>query len=174
MTRVLRRDSDSSLITAKALRPVASKEEGRALLSEEGRRFPLRLSGGQIDIEILGQDPRWLYPTLHAIQHLSRLEANWDSYGAPPVAPSAIVHALNVLGTILDDDSPTPIVVPTAAGNVQLEWHQGGIDVEICCSAQGRVSAYLYNHSNHQEEELAIVGPEELERLSTVLRGILA
>ena len=108
------------------------------------------------------------------MQHLDRLEPNWDSYGAPKVSSQAIVQALKTLGGILDDDSPAPTVVPTSAGNVQLEWHEGGVDLEIRCSPAGPVSAYLYEHATGAEEELAHVGPDELARLAGVIRRIQA
>ena len=55
MTRVLGRDSESSLLTAKELRPPSGREEGRALLSDQDRLFPLRLSGGSIHIQVLAR-----------------------------------------------------------------------------------------------------------------------
>ena len=73
----------------------------------------------------------WLLPTAKALCELLALPADWDSYGALPVKPSRVFAALELLLGIMGDDSPKPSVVPTSRGGVQLEWHMGGIDLEI-------------------------------------------
>src|SRR5829696_8668967 len=147
MTNVLDRESQSSLLTARVLRPTPPREPGRGLLSDDVRTIPFRLSEGEVQITIHGQGPSWLFSTLHVMQRLDRLEHNWDSYGAPRISSMAIAQALETLGWLLEYNGVEAIVVPTSSGDVQLEWHQRGVDLEIRCSASGPISAYFYDHS---------------------------
>ena len=75
--------------------------------------------------------PRWLGPTSEALNRLSSLGANWDSYGALPIDPAHLVSAIELLSLIMRESTPVPSVVPTTQGSVQLEWHTRGVDLEI-------------------------------------------
>lgn len=75
--------------------------------------------------------PAWLRPTTGALDSLLDLPTNWDSYGARPVSHDCATYSLEVLHSILRDDTPPPQIVPTPAGGIQLEWHTRGIDLEI-------------------------------------------
>ena len=75
--------------------------------------------------------PGWLSPTIDKFIELLALPTNWDSYGAWPIDPKCALAALRLLGRIMHNDSPPPSVVPTNRGSVQLEWHTGGVDLEI-------------------------------------------
>ena len=76
-------------------------------------------------------DPPWLQPTVQALEELLMLPAGWDSYGARPVDPQHALAMVHMLYGIMRDTSPAPSVVPTNRGGVQVEWHRGGIDLEI-------------------------------------------
>lgn len=79
------------------------------------------------------------------IAALEALPPGWDSYGGLPPAPAAIAaahsltFALHLAGRL---DGLSPSVVPGAAGQVQLEWHASGMDLEIEFDADGGC-AYL-------------------------------
>lgn len=79
----------------------------------------------------------------HVVQQLVsllKLESGWDSYGAPPISPIATQQAHVFLVT---SKSPRrPSIVPTAKGGVQLEWHDGDVDVEIECLPSGSAKFY--------------------------------
>jgi hypothetical protein len=75
--------------------------------------------------------PAWVYPVLARFCRLLDLPANWDSYGARPVHPQAVVHAIAFLGRLMRGEAPVPNIVPTVEGNVQVEWHRNGLDLEI-------------------------------------------
>lgn len=172
MTRVM--DLDGALLTTSTLQPrPASGSANRSLLSEPLSQFPLRLCEGEVWIRLKGPGPDWLYPTLSAMQHLDRLEPDWDSYGAPRVDSEAILRALQTLSVLLDNvDGPPPIVVPTSAGDVQLEWHQGGVDLEIRCSRAGAFSIYFFDHGTGREEEVGNIDSDVLDRFAAILRRI--
>jgi hypothetical protein len=78
-----------------------------------------------------GDAAPWVEPTLRSLGNLFVLPAGWDSYGALAPDLSCVLAAWRLLTTVLRDDSPTPAVVPTARGGVQLEWHRNGTDLEI-------------------------------------------
>ena len=69
------------------------------------------------------------------LQSLLRMELGWDSYGAQAVSPRAVETALAFLSRLLA--LPQPSIVPTPAGGIQLEWHDGRVDIEIECSPEG-------------------------------------
>jgi hypothetical protein len=68
---------------------------------------------------------------------LMRLEPGWDSYGAQVISPRAVEAALAFL--VQSSTKPRPSVVPTSNGGIQLEWHNGRIDIEIECMPNGNV-----------------------------------
>lgn len=71
---------------------------------------------------------------------LEALQQGWDSYGGLPPAPAAIKAARSLaLALHLTDhlDDLPPSVVPGAAGQVQMEWHASGMDLEVEFDADG-------------------------------------
>lgn len=102
--------------------------------------YPLPRS--KLVIALQGEPPAWVEPTLLALGRLMMLQPNWDSYGARAVDAGCVWDALQLLTRALSDASPTPAVVPTNKGWVQLEWHTGGIDLEIEVLAPGRYSVF--------------------------------
>lgn len=69
------------------------------------------------------------------------LPANWDGYGAPRIEERALFLARSLAEVIT---AHPPQVVAGGSGSVQLEWHQNGLDVELCVSPDGKsVSAYI-------------------------------
>ena len=76
-------------------------------------------------------DSAMIQDTIQAITDLLELPRNWDSYGAPRIAPQNIREALWFTKNIMRPDAQAPQVVPTVRGGVQLEWHTDGVNVEI-------------------------------------------
>jgi len=89
------------------------------------------LPGYELVIKPVFELPVWVAPTVQGLKELLDLPSDWNSYGARAVAPSHVDAALQVLSRIMRHDTPAPAVVPTNRGGVQLEWHTGGIDLEI-------------------------------------------
>lgn len=77
------------------------------------------------------QMPSWLEPTEKRLSSLLGLEPNWDGYGASEVQFDEAVRALQMLIRVLGPDSPQPSVVPLSTGGLQVEWHRGGMHLEI-------------------------------------------
>lgn len=70
-------------------------------------------------------------PSVIALREMRNLEANWDSYGAPPINPRAIDQAI----LMLDSLSGNWQAVPCSDGGVQLEKHDNGFDIEVTIRA---------------------------------------
>lgn len=96
-------------------------------LGEAPVRWPV--SGGVL--EVAQASPPAAIDAIAAICKLGELSPNWDSYGALPIDRQCLVTAILLWLTSARPQTPPPAVVPTIRGGVQLEWHRGGIDLEI-------------------------------------------
>ena len=127
-----------------------------------------------IVVRITGSLPRWVIPATDRLTHLSKLQQNWDSYGASPVSTQAITFAIQVMNEIMAERTPLPTIVPTADGGVQLEWHLAGIDLEVEVSSEGILSVLYEDAADQQpwEEEFAFIPGLKVrdlkERLQTI------
>lgn len=97
--------------------------------------------------DIYEQPDNWLWKTVESFNTLLKLEENWDSYGAKRILPETIAATLQLLFAIMDDKSPSASIVPTPKGNVQIEWHRFGIDLEIEVTAEGKYSVLYEDHT---------------------------
>lgn len=66
------------------------------------------------------------------LAHLRSLKPGWDSYGGKPISTESLSVADYILTT---PGQP----VPCSDGGVQIEWHVGGVDVEICIGPDGKI-----------------------------------
>lgn len=82
-------------------------------------------------IELSSQPLPWIQEAIRAVLNFESLPANWNSYGARPIQRSLIFSAILVLRQLAQPKTPKPALIPTTEGGVQIEWHQGGIDLEI-------------------------------------------
>jgi len=70
--------------------------------------------------------------------YLASLQENWDSYGAPPLDKNCIEKARELYATLPDNGW---WVVPCSDGGVQIEKHEGGLDIELTISPCGNCRA---------------------------------
>lgn len=81
---------------------------------------------------VFDQEPDdWFMPILNQVCNLGQLSRDWNSYGARAIDPKTAALAVNVLLEVLSESDPFPSVVPTSRGGVLLEWHDGGVDLEV-------------------------------------------
>jgi len=138
------------------------------------RRFTLEVERGQtivaIEVEVQGILPPWWTAALEQFQEVLNLPANWNSYGARQVTPQAVLAAIVLIDATMSFDSPTPIIVPTVQGGVQLEWHTRGVDLEVAVSPEGRYNVFYSNTAIGEEWEREYVSPppELRRRLSSL------
>ena len=132
--------------SAPSTAPRASTLTG-AVFGLQRMRFPF--SGGEFVVEIEGAPPTWVTPTVNALGRLLAMPRNWDSYGARPIDPASVGAAIELAFSLMTDSTPTPAVVPTSGGGVQLEWHTRGIDLEIEIRSPSRISACFEDQRTH-------------------------
>jgi hypothetical protein len=94
--------------------------------------------------------PKWLPQTTKALYAILALDDNWDSYGAKRISPEIASAADELLRDIMLASTPAPQVVPSANGSIQLEWHIGGIDLEIEVESLAK-SQVLFEDKQNEE-----------------------
>lgn len=141
-----------------------------ALLSEGSERFAeLTLPTGTARVTYRSPEPGWLWTSLHSLKQLSTLKKDWDSYGSERISAVSIVEALRTLVDVLPKEGSAPAFVPASGGGIQLEWHDGGFDIEVQIASNGKASAYVRNVDNDVVREFDEMN--EMEKLE--LRAIL-
>jgi AbrB family looped-hinge helix DNA binding protein len=145
-------------------------------------RDRLRLKPGDgVEFEFLGdrlevrparpQDPDkeappWFVPVATDLMGVLRLERGWNSYAAQPISPRAAGAVLALLSATMDVATPPPAVVPMSRGDIQLEWHLRGMDIEVVVPDEGPVRVWYADLQQHEERELALTdGPEPLREI---------
>jgi hypothetical protein len=78
---------------------------------------------------------KWEVEVVQALVRLASMRPGWDSYNAPSLRRDAGHFALEILQGVMRPRTPVPQVVPSAAGGVQLEWHEKGVDLELHITA---------------------------------------
>jgi hypothetical protein len=118
----------------------------------------------------LGKGYRDFYSALLAVLAESAVP-NWDGYGARPLNPLALVHAIRLLRTLPVTSQPPELGVDPD-GEVSLEWHVGPRQVfSVSVGSSGRLSyAGLFGRNeNHGTEYFGDELPrpilDNLERL---------
>lgn len=82
-------------------------------------------------VSLTRQPSTWLRRTMEQLTAISSLADDWDSYGARAISPSRIAQAGILVQSIADERAPAPSLVPTPEGNIQLEWHSHGVELEV-------------------------------------------
>jgi hypothetical protein len=126
-------------------------------------------------IKVAGAPPSWLSETVNSLNLLLALKENWDSYGAHRINSKTAITAIQILLPIMQEGTPPPSIVPTPSGNIQLEWHRSGIDLEVEVNASGKYSI-SYEDATEQiepwEDELARHSAYSLQPLSNFIDQI--
>lgn len=66
------------------------------------------------------------------LNHLRNLQPGWDNYCAAPITEAALKVGEAIMNTRAQ-------VVPTSTGGIQIEWHCGGVDIEIVVLSDGTI-----------------------------------
>ena len=89
---------------------------------------------------------------IEQITDLALLPANWDSYGAKTIAYDSVLYSTHLFCQVMFENTPMPQVVPTKSGDIQLEWHTYGIDLEVEICSNRTVHCYLTD-AKHKFED---------------------
>jgi hypothetical protein len=102
----------------------------------------------------------WFNTTVAGVFRALALRRGWDTYNARPVAYASVQDALSFLAQTIEPTTAPPAVVPLADGGVQMEWHQGGLDVEIAFSPNEEPEMYVADHETGTEWDLNPLSPQ--------------
>jgi hypothetical protein len=114
-------------------------------------------------------DKKWQIEVQGHLLKYVKMRDGWDSYGAPPVGWDTGMFALSVLNDVMRTRTPIPQVVPSAAGGVQLEWHQKGIDLELHIARPYQCELWF---QDHREPKDAPISLELIDDFSALLKPI--
>ena len=64
---------------------------------------------------------------IRKLDEFSDLSQGWDSYSGKPIHKEAINTAKAMIWKLGDGWTP----IPCSDGGVQLEYHEGGVDIEV-------------------------------------------
>jgi hypothetical protein len=73
----------------------------------------------------------WAIDVAKKLESLEKLQAGWDSYGGLPLKKRAKDFTIQAIGWINEEDLPTPAVVLSSGGTIQLEWKSDGKELHI-------------------------------------------
>ena len=166
----------SSVTSALANQDVRSGSTRRTRIeatSPEPRRFPFDLTDGTVLVELVGEEPDWLYSVLDRLQGLATLPQNWDSYGGSRLTFEATLAALDFMARFLSEHAKEPTIVPASSGGVQLEWHRHVGDLEVTFSPEGALSAFFVDAASGVEWEMD-VGNIDAHRLAIAVDAVTA
>ncbi len=75
--------------------------------------------------------PDWFKEAIDRISGLSKLQENWDSFGARRVSNKAILQAKFLLSNLDVEDLPRPHIAALPDGSVGFHWRIAQRDLEI-------------------------------------------
>lgn len=101
----------------------------------------------------------WRGDVVDRLNYLCCLPLGWNGYRAGPVNFNTANFALRVLESVCSPDTPAPSIVPGSSGDLQIEWHLEGGDIELHIRAPNDVHAWYEAccaASDSQEVQLTI------------------
>lgn len=114
----------------------------------------------------------WLRAAQHKISELTQLQENWDSYGSPPIQPSAIEQASESLKYLSVLHLPHPQIFPVPGGGLQIEFQQEGRELEIEFLPDGSIEYLMVATDNEMREGSILPSSSgDLYRLAFWLQG---
>ena len=100
-----------------------------------------------------------LEPIWDRLAKIERLEPNWNSYGARPPHPAAVVAARELISAIyrtlaaVAGSRAVPYTVaPLVNGGMQVEWHGPGGEIEAEISPERALGYLLVRGSGEAEQ----------------------
>lgn len=76
----------------------------------------------------------WYRAALDRISALTALAVGWNGYDALEVKGDMAIDAAVFLAKVAFPGIAAPSITPLADGGVQVEWHRGGLDIEVAFS----------------------------------------
>lgn len=95
----------------------------------------------------------WRDPVLRRLEEIVGLESGWDGYNGISVNFGNAVFALRMLEVVCKATTPPPQIVPGPSGDLQIEWHLEGGDIELHVEGPNRVVAWKNDGETGQDGE---------------------
>lgn len=115
--------------------------------------------------------PKWFETARAALNALSALPVNWNSYGAREIDTEALTGAVGILLAVMGERTPLPTFVPVANGGILLEWHTATADLEITVLSSGRTHV-VFEKADGEPVEFEGLPQEVTVRVAELLREI--
>lgn len=125
--------------------------------------------------------PAVLHGSFQRLDTLSKLERDWDSYGALPLTPTALARAdatmrkaVDLFGVTLGERVAPYTLMPIADGGVSIEWRGPGATLELDIGPSGALSYLLVDYSTEERrfEEASDISEEQaLDLVRRVIGG---
>ncbi len=111
-------------------------------------------------IAIRSKHNEWVERCCRKLQAISRLEANWDSYGAAPPDTVSFGYAKAFLGFLGDKVGVLePAITANASGNVCFEWDQESFSLLVEIDAAGRCHYHYETQDGEKSDAVADFTP---------------
>ncbi|WP_148648402.1 hypothetical protein [Sphingobium cupriresistens] len=108
----------------------------------------------------------WFTASLDAV---SKLDFNWDGYGAEPIPASVVNQMKSLLTKLLPASSGPGSIAPAADGSLQAEWHFREASFGLVVDDDNVPTAWLRVGGVEREQS----GLDALTMFSTVARSLL-
>lgn len=164
MTLLAENPARASLSENSYLRVAGGDNEEPTIESSQRRATP------DMRIQVTGAHASWLPAVIARFEHLLSLRRGWDGEEGEPVGLDAVRSALNLVAYAAALDTRQPSVVPDADGELQIEWHFGGLDVEI--ATQPHCTYLILFEDQHTSEDWEAEGSVRSSALLTALRRV--
>ena len=98
---------------------------------------------------------KWYGEALERMNRLTDLAAGWNGYDAREVKGDTAIEAVTFLAKVAYPGIAAPAIVPISDGGVQVEWHRGGVDIEIAFSDE-EPGVYVEDREDGSSQELTL------------------
>lgn len=85
---------------------------------------------------------------LKKLEEISKLEKNWNSYGANPIQKEVIEKSKRVLKIIKECKVEQPFISPTGRETIQMEWDKNMFYLEFEIGTEKEIDVFLADESN--------------------------
>lgn len=160
--------SDADVFTVPVVDPGKSAWEAPTLEAPIEWKVDAKGRNHSAELFFPNEPPTWAAQALGDFIELLELPEGWNSYGARPVDEATVRLAVDVLFDAVNQLTPRPAIVPTAAGGVQIEWHMD-TEVEVEIHPNGTIT-FLGNDEERDFENLAQAIPVIRSQIRQTLR----
>jgi hypothetical protein len=88
------------------------------------------------------------------VERLTGLQVGWNNGRGNPPTPDAVAAARELIPYLPPRSIDYMSAVPTNRGGIQLEWHAGGVDVEILIEPEGTVDVVIEGAGHDTDGDL--------------------